>query len=232
MQRLWAVTSYFNPVGYRRRLLNYRIFRRHLTVPLVTVELAYGPYFELQDGDADILIQLRGADVLWQKERLLNLALRSVPRDCDKIAWLDCDIIFDSHDWTERAVQVLDQFVLLQLFAERANLDRDSQSDALEAAPVLFTADSLAYKAAQGTATQDDFRIAGAGVSRRTSTGLAWAARRDLLDASGLYDACIVGNGDRVMACAAYGRFRRWCRGSQNECSQGRALPGLGPPIL
>ena len=24
---LWAITSYFNPAGYRRRLLNYRRFR-------------------------------------------------------------------------------------------------------------------------------------------------------------------------------------------------------------
>ena len=45
--RLWAITSYFNPVGYQRRLENYRIFRQRLTVPLVTVELSFAPVFEL-----------------------------------------------------------------------------------------------------------------------------------------------------------------------------------------
>ena len=64
---LWAITSYFNPIGYRRRPANYRLFRERLNVPLVTVELAYGPDFELTQSDADILVQLRGEDVLWQK---------------------------------------------------------------------------------------------------------------------------------------------------------------------
>jgi hypothetical protein len=44
---LWAITSYFNPMKYQRRRANYRLFRERLGVPLVTVELAYGPDFEL-----------------------------------------------------------------------------------------------------------------------------------------------------------------------------------------
>src|SRR5438045_2016831 len=86
---LWAITCYFNPAGYRRRLANYRIFRERLTIPLLAIELAYGSNFELNEKDADILIQLRGRDVMWQKERLLNVALQSVPPTCHKIAWLD-----------------------------------------------------------------------------------------------------------------------------------------------
>ena len=207
MGRLWAITAYFNPVGYCRRLLNYRIFRQRLAVPLITVELAYGPGFELNRDDADVLIQLRGHDVLWQKERLLNLAQQSVPRDCDRIAWLDCDIIFADDRWSDRAAQLLDEYPLLQVFSERVNLDRDAQADALAASPALFTAESIASRAARGAATADDFRIAGAGVYRGASTGLGWAARREVLDSGGLYDVCVVGNGDRVMACAAYGRF-------------------------
>jgi hypothetical protein len=52
-------------MGYRRRRANYRLFRERLKVPLVAVELAYGPNFELGEGDAEILMQLRGGDVLW-----------------------------------------------------------------------------------------------------------------------------------------------------------------------
>jgi hypothetical protein len=44
---LWAVTTYFNPMRYRRRLSNFRLFRKHLNIPLVAVELAYGKEFEL-----------------------------------------------------------------------------------------------------------------------------------------------------------------------------------------
>jgi len=74
-----AVTSYFNPMKSRRRLANYRTFRSRLDVPLVTVELAFDGQFELTSGDADHLIQLSGGDIMWQKERLLNIALEAVP---------------------------------------------------------------------------------------------------------------------------------------------------------
>jgi hypothetical protein len=76
---VWAIASYYNPVGYRRRLANYRLFRANLGIPLVTVELSFDGRFELAEDDADILIQLTGGAVLWQKERLLNLAAKAVP---------------------------------------------------------------------------------------------------------------------------------------------------------
>jgi hypothetical protein len=103
---LWAITSYFNPARYARRLF----FRARLNVPLVAVELAYGPDFELQDADADILIRVQGGAVLWQKERLLNVALQSLPSNCSKVAWLDSDIFFDAPDWGASVSSLLDRF--------------------------------------------------------------------------------------------------------------------------
>jgi hypothetical protein len=52
---LWALTSYFNPLGYRRRIENYRQFRARLGAPLATVELGYGGRYDLGSGDGDIL---------------------------------------------------------------------------------------------------------------------------------------------------------------------------------
>jgi hypothetical protein len=49
------------------------------------------------------LIFISGGAVLWQKERLLNLAIKSVPLYVKNIAWLDCDVIFDRSDWADRA---------------------------------------------------------------------------------------------------------------------------------
>ena len=91
---------------YRRRLANFRIFRQYLQMPLVAVELAFGPEFELLPRDAEILVQLRDGAMLWQKERLLNLALKALPNGCNKVAWLDCDIIFDRPDWVEAAISL------------------------------------------------------------------------------------------------------------------------------
>ena len=58
---MWALTTYFNPVRYKRRLSNYRIFRSNLHIPLVTVELSFDGHFELTKNDADVLIQ----DIRW-----------------------------------------------------------------------------------------------------------------------------------------------------------------------
>ena len=205
---LWAITSYFNPVGYASRLSNYRIFRTNLTVPLVVVELSLTGLFELRRDDAEIVVQIAGGEVLWQKERLLNVALSHLPKDCDHVAWLDCDVVFATQDWAHLATKALAEVPLIHLFRERCNLDR--------AAQVFFPPDrcscdsiseSVAYKMAIGTAQEDDFRQSDAPLARNSTVGLAWAARHDLLRITGFYDACILGSGDRSMLCAAMGCF-------------------------
>src|SRR5262245_20587299 len=113
--KFWAITSYFNPFDEPRRLENFRRFRSGLGAPLVAVELAYGDRFDLTECDADILVQLRGADVMWQKERLLNLALAALPASCSYVAWLDCDILFTDKDWAARASDLLQRFSIIQL---------------------------------------------------------------------------------------------------------------------
>ena len=122
MSKLWAITSYYNPAKYRRRLENYRTFRRCLTVPLVTVELAQDGQMELGRGDADILVQAAGGAILWHKERLLNRAIASLPNDCDAVAWVDCDILFELPDLGERALQALDRSDVVQPFRDRRDL--------------------------------------------------------------------------------------------------------------
>ena len=90
--KLWAITCLFNPAGFRIRTDNYRIFRQQLRLPLLTVELAFEGGFELAEGDADILVQRRGGARLWQKERLLNIALEHLPDDCDAVVAVDADV--------------------------------------------------------------------------------------------------------------------------------------------
>src|SRR5947207_7610362 len=124
---LWAVTCYFNPLDYQRKLANYRVFRERLSVPLVAVELGYGPEFELENDDAEILVQLRGTDVLWQKERLLNLALDALPSGCRNVLWVDCDVVFGRDDLVEHTFRLLDRFVLVQPFSHLLRMPRDWQ---------------------------------------------------------------------------------------------------------
>jgi hypothetical protein len=202
---LWAITSYFNPMGYRRRLANYRLFRGHLGIPLITVELAYGPEFELQKEDAEILVRLRGRDILWQKERLLNLALLRLPPHCKKVVWVDCDVVFTANDWAERTSALLDRFLLVQPFKDVHHVRRNWKAGEpwqpaceLRHSVPFLVASGVPAATCLGCRSFEQFKPA---------PGFAWAAPRELLHDLRFYDACIVGGGDGVITRAAYGCF-------------------------
>jgi hypothetical protein len=207
---LWAITCYFNPVGYRRRLENYRLFRQRLKVPLVAVELSFNNRFQLSSTDAEVLVQLHSPSVLWQKERLLNVALQSLPKACDKVAWLDCDVLFENDDWAEGTERGLDEFALLHLFHDRNELPMDFRPDAPNWI-VSLKSQSVIHRLALGEITPRDASLTG-GPLRGFASGLAWASRRDLLERHGLYDACILGSGDKAILSAALGTFADFTR--------------------
>jgi hypothetical protein len=201
---MWAITSYFNPVRYKRRLSNYRMFRANLGIPLVTVELSFDGEFELEEKDADILIQISGGAVLWQKERLLNLAIKAVPPDVKRIAWLDCDVILKRADWVDEAKRQLNDFNVIQLFSDVVHLnseDYEKRSDHYNG-----------HTPAPSIASLSDAReliSLGSHLTKKEiyKSGLAWVANRRLLEDHGFYDAAIVGGGDTLMVAAMYGRF-------------------------
>jgi len=205
MTNLWAITCYFNPLGYRRRLENYQTFRRCLKVPLVAVELAYGDEFELPADAADTLIRLRGGDVLWQKERLLNLALQALPAECDAVAWLDCDVVFEDDDWSDRAARELDRFPVLQPFDRFYEPSADSWDGTKRMDGQARSAYSIARLIARGELSSEFLRGL-IRVNHTGTTGLAWVGRREVLDRDGFYDACVMGSGNRAMISGALGR--------------------------
>jgi len=200
----WAITCYFNPIGYRRRLDNYRRFRERLAVPLVTVELSQNDDYHLRAEDADILVQIKCPDLLWQKERLLNIGLQSLPRHCDMIAWLDCDVVFESDDWADRAGALLESYKIVMPFKRMYELPKNGRPEDNDSKGVL--GHSLMYALASGMVSPEvlggDMRT-----KDRVTCGFATAARRATLEKYGLYDACVMGSGNRAIACAALGRF-------------------------
>ncbi|MCB1124072.1 MAG: hypothetical protein KJT03_21155 [Verrucomicrobiae bacterium] len=200
---LWAITCYFNPVGYQRRLKNYRIFRQTLNVPLVAVELSFEGQFHLKPGYADILIQLTAESVLWQKERLLNIALEQLPPTCRYVAWLDCDVTFDNKDWALQAQEALSRYPIIQPFSEvKEPLPNEVAQDDSEKRREGI---SLAYLMSKEQ-VPEDLLCGNMRVDYNCNSGLAWAARREILDTDGFYDTCIMGSGNRAMLCAAMGQ--------------------------
>lgn len=207
LAKLWAVTSYFNPAAYRRKLLNYRVFRKRLAAPLVAVELSQSGLFELAPGDADLLIQLRGGDVMWQKERLLNVAIGHLPGECTCVAWIDCDIVFDRQDWVSAAVSELDRFSVCQLFRTVYHQRRDAPDGAVGREFAFLQEDSIGYASCLGLVTSTASTTDG--IPGTFKRGLAWCARREVLAEHGLYDCNVIGNGDTMLAFAATGQVEQ-----------------------
>lgn len=203
---LWAVTSYFNPMGYRRRRANYRIFRERLSLPLVAVELVYGAEPELGPDDAEILIQLRGSDVLWQKERLLDIAFPALPPACRKVVWIDCDVFVEDPAWPERVEALLETVPLAQPFSRVHHLCSAWRPGDPIGTATEFSRVSIAQAVVAGAGPAETLEH----VPDRTRTrasGFVWAARRELIERHGLYDAAIIGGGDRLLCYASYGEF-------------------------
>lgn len=202
---LWAITCYFNPVRYTSRHANYQVFRERLGVPLLTAELIYGRVPELAERDADRLVQLIGRDVLWQKERLLNVALDALPPSCRYVVWIDCDVVFKDPDWASKTREALQRARLVQPHGRVVDLRQGTALDDVDPGDVLMERESTARKFCRGAI---DFKATSASTLGQHSPGHAWAARRDLLDQVGFYDAMILGSGDLAMAMAAVGRYR------------------------
>jgi hypothetical protein len=221
LSRLWAVTCYFNPAGYRRKLENYHAFRRHLTIPLVTVEHAHTGRFDLGPGDADNLVQVQGGDVMWQKERLLNVALAGLPGDCEFVAWIDCDTLFERGDWPAAAIRELTLVPMCQLFRLVYHLKPDADIDPPSSEDSTLTNESIGYGYASGLAAG----ISGLPGIFRFKRGHAWGARREVLDRHGFYDRGIVGGGDLFMAHAVTGQ-------TGELTAEGRMPPALAADYL
>jgi len=190
-QRLAVVTSYFNPCNYRSLRRNYLRFAadmRRQRVPLFTVELAFRDQpFMLRSGSRQV--QVRATDVMWQKERLLNLLIERLPDSFDQVAWIDADVRFDTDWWLVDASRVLEEKPVVQLFQHAELLD--ARDEVAQVRP------GVAYAVANRLPQATHFGHA--------HPGFAWAARRDVLARHGLLDHHIAGGGDSLMVIAMYG---------------------------
>lgn len=192
-----AITSYYNPCHWRLRRQHYDTFAAGLRaqkVPLLTVEMAVGDDpFELPPGPG--IIQIRTDTLLWQKERLLGLTSRWLPKGVDIVAWLDCDILFDNPTWAKELACVMRTHPVAQVWTTADRLDRHGHS-------ISDFAESFAsvMKKEPGALSHDRY-------DRHGHTGYGWAMRRGLFDEVGLYEAAVVGSADHFMAHACFGHY-------------------------
>jgi len=132
--------------------------------------------------------------VLWQKERLLNIALESIPPDVESVAFLDCDVVFDRKDWAEDAEAKLNErYDIIQLFSEALYLKKESPPDNVSAISAEFSAPGIVHTGDPSVLSRG---ILVSGEKRLLyQPGLAWAVKRVILQEQHLYDAAIMGGG-------------------------------------
>jgi len=207
----WGITTFFNSAGYRNKYSNYRMFReasKKQGLKLLAVEVVFDDSdFELKkESDADILIQLRGDinNIMWQKERMLNIGLQNLPQDCDKIAWLDCDIIFENNNWVEETSGMLLDYKIVQPFGWAVRLLKGETSYNFNELP-----DNVKKERKMKNMTSAVYK-AGVESFQKSSLdpgfyGFAWAARRSIFDKIGFFDKNIMGGGDFIMARSFWG---------------------------
>lgn len=204
---LWGITTYFNPVGYENKYRNFRLFRsasRRQGLKLAAVELVLqggAPVLQPDDADMHVVVHGGAANVLWQKEALMNIGLQHLPADCRYVAWLDADGLFVNDDWIAEACAGLETFCVVQPYSRFVQLPPGCD-DPADLEPV---GDDPTAEPGFGWG----YSTHGRGwVHPYGRTGNAWAARRDVLDRHGFYDKLILGDADSFMAYAFTGRDR------------------------
>lgn len=211
LAKFWVVSCYFNPCNYTNRASNYLRFAEGLrkqNVNLLMVQLRrHSDEVTIPAHTCTKVVDVIEPDVLWAKERLLNIALKSLPPECTQVCWCDCDILFGRDDWAMACSHLLEYHKVLQPFQEAIFL---APNETPQNHTRFLPNTSFAYRHAQrrrqglfGFASHHQQTSQDAEAIYSAHPGYAWAAQREVLERiNGLCDICIMGHGDLVMALA------------------------------
>lgn len=187
--KLAVITSFFNPMNYTNLKYNYLKFSEKIKqkADLFPIELSFDGNFYIED---DNVIRINGDEknILWQKEKLLNIALRNLPKEYTNVAWIDCDVLFENENWANEINEKLKYYKVLQLYEnakrldEKGNIGRISEGAIKRISRVNFVENAL-------------FGI----------PGFAWAMRRESIEEIGFLETQIIGGGDALMYYSFFG---------------------------
>lgn len=200
---LYVLCSIFNPRRFWSRVDLYKEFAAYVRASganLFTIEAAFGDRrFEVTEPGDPNCLQLRTADELWHKERMLCLGLHRLPPEAKYVAWVDPDVHFSRHDWATETVHMLQHHPVVQMFGQATNLAPNEE--------IMWTARGIAKGWKEfGKPVWECAETILRG--QKDHPGLAWAFRRDALDAmGGFLDFCIAGSADLHMVGAWSGNF-------------------------
>ena len=103
-------------------------------------------------------------------------------------------------NWADLAIEKLEHFPLIQPYSALINLESNGE---FPTEPLKHIRRPIGNPDVFSTLPIDALRHEFKG--KGAACGYAWAARKELIRKHGLYDACIIGSGDRAIFCAAIG---------------------------
>ena len=213
---LYIVTAVFNPFGFKSRIRLYNHFKKHMAdsgAKLFTVEAAFGHHpFEVTCTNDPMNLQVRTNQVLWHKERLINLGMKklfhAVP-DANYLGWYDADITFANHNWVSEVTHQLSHLSVIQPFSTAINLN--SKGDPMWNCPSSMRS----FIESRGFHQTPELPVS---YTYKGHPGLAWNITRDVYEGlGGLYDICVAGSADTVMSNAFKGDYSAYLPVPQSD---------------
>jgi hypothetical protein len=185
-----------NPAMFNSR---YRLARqweivmsRAQNVKLYMVEAAYGDRaFEVTDSSNPQHLQLRTNSEIWIKEAMINLGERMLPLNWKYMAWVDCDVFFQSPSWALDTIHALQHSPIVQPWQNCTDMDPNGSIMETHVSFGSLTARGIPRK----KSPTDPYAFA--------HTGYAWACTKWFWENTrGLLDFAILGSADHQMATA------------------------------
>lgn len=171
----------FNPAETKRMLMNYFYTKNSLElqkIPTFTIELVYeGREPEIKDA-----FHVHAKSVMFHKENLYRVLEKKIPKKYTKLAFLDCDIVFDDPDWYANASKLLDTHDIVQPF-ETAHWSDLTYSKVILTRPTVLQMKDKVW----------NFQY---------HPGFAWCMRRDWYNQHGFFDYAVSGSGDTLSSAA------------------------------
>jgi hypothetical protein len=226
--RLYVVTTVFNPLRFRNRYWNYWAFKAMCDkagVVLYTAEIAFGDrQFEVTDPNNPRHLQLRAKDnqEIWLKENSLNLLIERLPSDWQYVAWIDADVSFARPDWAQETLHLLQHYDFIQMFSHAQDLGVNYEPSVVTPGFVQSIVKEETGKPDRNILERYYYGIVERGKKGEKwlyrHPGFCWAARRSALNkVGGLIDWTILGSGDWVMANALFGDVDKTINGRYSE---------------
>jgi hypothetical protein len=177
---LHVVTAIQNPIRWQSRERLFREFEQHMLASgaqLTVIECQYGERpFVLAGTPGVNHIGVRAKTMLWEKERLINIAISRLPSDWQYVAWIDADVMFRRPAWASETVHALQLYQFVQPWSDCYDLGPNDEHLALHRSFCRIHHDGKPIM--QGP-------NAGHSAYTFAHPGYAWAATRSALEISG-----------------------------------------------